>query len=131
MRVRERVDPKDAGGVERNPVSERPEEIRVWPSSVFGKGKGGETAQMASGDSVNELITRPPGPQADGKYPPPRCRSSPLLPPSFSAQVLSFPSFSVQVSHRGSPFDENCTPSREPDGAREGYGHLTYDEFHQ
>ena len=94
MRVRERVDPKDAGGVERNPVSERPEEIRVWPSSVFGKGKGGETAQMASGDSVNELITRPPGPQADGKYPPPRVVGPvPFSPHLFRLRCSPFPPF--------------------------------------
>ena len=48
--VRKRMDPKDLGGVNWNPASERLDESAVWPSPVSGTRVGGDATQWARGN---------------------------------------------------------------------------------
>ena len=91
-------------------VPDRPDEMEAWPSSVSSKRKGGDAALLPREGGVSDLS----------------------MGSSFSflsVQVPSSPCSSVQVPPKDSPFGENCTQMRGPDGTQGDFGQFAYEEL--
>ena len=120
LRARKRVGPEDLGKVDWNPASELSDEMKVWSSSLSGRERGGDKAQLGrregGGKSSNGSKEFFPSPSL----------SSPLSP-----QAPSSPSMSVQLPPHGPSFDTHCVRLDALDETRGNPDCLTYDELHQ
>ena len=133
--------------MEWNPVSWRSDEMEVWPSSVLGKRKGGDSAQLAWGGCVCDSSAGTSWPLGEMEVA--ALKRPPL---AFSIHVLSAPYLSVAV-HRclfapvgagsylsiaagassvpSSSFDNGCVRAEAPDSTQRENDYLAHDELHR